>query len=351
MEDFHMSTKKFDYAVFIGRFQPFHNGHKQVVESALEIADKVIIVIGSADQPRTPKNPWTVTERSAMIIAQDFNGQLPRIKIVKVRDQKYNDQQWAAGIQKAVEDATLGDGWRDRTTFCLIGHNKDESSYYLKMFPQWTLIDHEMNEQVSATDLRELYFEGKNLKFLQSLVPTEVYAYLQIFRQRKEFEVLVRENEFIKQYRKAWEVAPYPPTFVTTDAVVVQSGHVLLVQRGAAPGEGLWALPGGFLNKNETMVDGAIRELREETKLKVPAPVLKGSIKSSHVFDYPERSLRGRTITNAFLIELPAGELPKVKGGDDARKARWFPINDVFRMADQLFEDHFDIIQYFLGRV
>jgi bifunctional NMN adenylyltransferase/nudix hydrolase len=79
--------------------------------------------------------------------------------------------------------------------------------------------------------------------------------------------------------------------------------------------------------------------------------VLKGSIKSSHVFDYPERSLRGRTITNAFLIELPAGELPKVKGGDDARKARWFPINDVFRMADQLFEDHFDIIQYFLGRV
>jgi bifunctional NMN adenylyltransferase/nudix hydrolase len=349
MEGFHMSDKKFNYAVFIGRFQPFHNGHKRVIDSALQIAEKIIVVIGSADQPRTPKNPWTAAERAAMIIAQDFDGQLSRIKIVKVRDQKYNDQKWAATIQGGVEDAILTDGWRDKTTFCLIGHNKDESSYYLKMFPQWPLVDHEMDEMVNATDLRALYFEGKNLKFLQSLVPPLVYARLEEFRKSNEFAVLVREYEFINKYKKAWEAAPYPPTFVTTDAVVVQSGHVLLVQRGAAPGEGTWALPGGFLDQKETMEDGMVRELREETKLKVPAPVLKGSIKASKVFDYPERSLRGRTITNAFLIELPPGELPHVKGGDDARKAKWFPINEI--KPDQMFEDHFDVITYFLGRV
>jgi bifunctional NMN adenylyltransferase/nudix hydrolase len=347
-----MSDKKYTYAVFIGRFQPLHNGHKRVIEAALELAEKVIVVIGSSYQPRTPKNPWTAAERSAMIIAEDWNRSgISRIKIACVRDQKYNEQQWAAGIQEAVRSAVAADGWHDKETYCLIGHNKDESSYYLKMFPQWELVSHEMDEMVNATDLRQLYFEGKNLKFLKSLVPTLVYARLEMFRKTKEFEILVREYEHIQQYKKMWDVAPYPPTFVTTDAVVVQSGHVLLVQRGAAPGEGTWALPGGFLDQSETMENGMIRELREETKLKVPAPVLKGSIKASRVFDYPQRSLRGRTITNAFLIELPAGELPRVKGDSDARKAKWFPINEAMRMTDQLFEDHADIISYFLGRV
>lgn len=346
-----MSDKKYTYAVFIGRFQPFHNGHKRAIDAALQIAEKVIIVIGSADQPRTPKNPWTAAERASMILAEDFDGQISRIKITKVRDQKYNDQKWTATIQQAVIDATLTDGWRDKTTFCLVGHNKDESSYYLKMFPQWNLVEHEMDEMVSATDLRAVYFEGKNLKFLQSLVPAHVYSQLETFRKTKEFEVLVREGEYLTKYKKSWEAAPYPVTLVTTDAVVVQAGHVLLVQRGAVPGEGTWALPGGYLNQSEAMEEGMIRELREETKLKVPAPVLKGSIKASKVFDYPERSLRGRVITNAFLIELPAGELPKVKGDSDARHAKWFPISEAMRMNDLMFEDHADIISYFLGRV
>ncbi|TFG97415.1 bifunctional nicotinamide-nucleotide adenylyltransferase/Nudix hydroxylase [Candidatus Thorarchaeota archaeon] len=342
-----MSTKKYDYAIFIGRFQPLHNGHRKVIQTALAIADKVIVVIGSADQPRTPKNPWTASERSAMIIAEELDH--PNIRIVRVRDQKYNDQKWTASIQAAVAQATFTDSWRDKTTFCLIGHNKDESSYYLKMFPQWELVDHEMDELVSSTDLRALYFEGKNLKFLKALVPAHVYKTLESFRNTEEFNVLVREYVTIEDYKKSWEVAPYAPTFVTTDAVVVQSGHILLVLRGATPGEGQWALPGGFLNQAETMEDGMIRELREETKLKVPAPVLKGSIKASKVFDYPSRSLRGRTITNAFLIELPSGELPKVKGGDDAKRAKWFPIAEV--KPEEMFEDHFDIISYFLGRV
>ena len=62
------------------------------------------------------------------------------------------------------------------------------------------------------------------------------------------YDYLKQEHDYILGYRRAWEAAPYPPTFVTTDAVVVQSGHILLIQRKAAPGKGLWALPGGFLN-------------------------------------------------------------------------------------------------------
>jgi bifunctional NMN adenylyltransferase/nudix hydrolase len=119
-----------------------------------------------------------------------------------------------------------------------------------------------------------------------------------------------------------------------------------MIQRKSSPGENLFALPGGFINQDEYLIDAALRELREETRLKVPAPVLKGSIIGQKVFDNPGRSLRGRTITHAYAFELPAGELSKVKGGDDAAHARWIPIDDILEMEDFLFEDHIDIIRW-----
>ncbi len=178
-----------------------------------------------------------------------------------------------------------------------------------------------------------------------------IFNFMINWRETETFEYLQGEYSFYESYKAAWESAPYAPTFVTVDGVVVQSGHILLVRRRAFPGKGLWALPGGFLNQNESVADGVIRELREETRLKVPVPVLKGSIKSTKVFDHPNRSLRGRTITHAHLIELNPGPLPPVKGGDDADKARWFPLEEVLQMESQLFEDHYSIINYFVGRV
>jgi bifunctional NMN adenylyltransferase/nudix hydrolase len=74
---------------------------------------------------------------------------------------------------------------------------------------------------------------------------------------------------------------------------------------------------------------------------------LKGSIRRRRVFDAPYRSQRGRTITHAFLIELPpAAALPGVKGGDDARHAFWLPLGHV--ESERLFEDHYSIIQAML---
>jgi bifunctional NMN adenylyltransferase/nudix hydrolase len=150
-------------------------------------------------------------------------------------------------------------------------------------------------------------------------------------------------------YKKQFAGLAYAPIFVTSDAVVIQSGHVLMIKRRSEPGKGLWALPGGFVNANQdrSVKSAMLRELREETGIKVPRPVLDGSIQDNKVFDGIDRSARGRTITHAFKIVLPDGPLPKVKGLDDAEKAQWIPIAEV--SSEFCFEDHYEIIQWALG--
>jgi bifunctional NMN adenylyltransferase/nudix hydrolase len=116
------------------------------------------------------------------------------------------------------------------------------------------------------------------------------------------------------------------------------------------PGKGLFAIPGGFINPGETLENAMIRELREETRIKIPEPVLRGSIIASEVFDDPNRSRRGRTITHAYLIHLKnEKKLPHIKGSDDADKAIWVPIDALD--SSTLFEDHYRIIKKMIKHV
>jgi bifunctional NMN adenylyltransferase/nudix hydrolase len=342
------NTQRFDALIFIGRFQPPHRGHLDVLRRALSQASRVCILIGSTDRPRTIKDPFSYDERRQMILALLDEDERERVVIAPVQDSMYNDGDWLRWIQDAVA-SELGDTTGRRIG--LIGHEKDTSSYYLRMFPQWEFVETDATEDISATEIREQLFAERNNSFVSWAVPAPVHAWLEDFRTRPEFAQLKSEAEFIAGYQKAWAAAPYPVTFVTVDALVVHSGHILLVRRRSEPGRGLWALPGGFVNQDERLETACIRELREETGLKLPEPVLRGSIKDRQVFDHPQRSLRGRTITHAFLFHFPVGELPRVKGGDDADKARWVPLNTFARMRDVMFEDHFDIAYHFLGKL
>jgi bifunctional NMN adenylyltransferase/nudix hydrolase len=340
---------KYDALVCIGRFQPFHNGHKAVVDTALEQAKEVIIVVGSSFAARNIRNPFTFEERRQMIKAvfpQD------NVKVVPVSDYPYDDNKWVAAVQNVVHGAIKWSA--DPIRIGLIGHEKDGTSYYLKIFPTWSNVSVPNVDGINATDIRNLMFEGpyNGIDRIKSVMPDRAYNRMSGFIMKNAkiggaWDTLSKEYDMVKKYKEAWKAAPFPPTFMTVDAVVVQSGHLLLVKRGDMPGKGLWALPGGFLNQDETMLDGAIRELKEETKIKVPVPVLKGSIKESKTFDAPNRSSRGRTITQAFFIDLGVGELPKVKGADDAEKAFWVPFNEV--KQEKMFEDHFAIIDHFLN--
>lgn len=339
-------TTEFDALVFIGRFQPIHLGHHKVFEAGLAQAQKLYVLVGSTEQPRNLRNPFTFDERADMVRACVSDAD--RTQVLPLPDIAYNDQAWIGTVQEIVEQQLRKDGLDPATAKVgLIGHEKDASSYYLGLFPQWSSVGVPPYKKLSATGLRDSYFRSGKID--QDNLPQTTIQFLEGFKREAAYAALNEERIFIDRYREGWEASPYPPTFVTVDAVVIQSGHVLLVKRRAFPGKGLSALPGGFINPDEPLIDAMIRELREETRLKVPEPVLRGSIKGSRVFDDPHRSARGRTITHAYLIQLSpeAGGLPPVKGGDDAAKALWLPLAnlDPYRM----YEDHYHIIQAMLS--
>lgn len=354
-------NNKYDLAVIIGRFEPLHAGHRVLINQGLAVANHVLVLIGSANLPRTIKNPFTYEERKNMVIGSLTTPERTRVGVLPVPDNLYSDDDWVQYVQERIENtltARVGGGWTDRPvnrTACIVGNNKDESSYYLKLFPQYPDVNvNSVKIGLDATSLRKLMFETPNdLHLIQSLVPTSTFEFLNDFVKTEEYKRLVREYEMIQKYKKSWENSPYPPVFVTVDAVVKKNGHVLFVRRKAAPGENLIALPGGFVNQNESLKEAVIRELQEETNIDLPPGLLANSISDPIVFDHPGRSLRGRTFTHAFLFDLDKSDkkfgLPKVKGGDDASDAMWIPTAQAIKMSDETYEDHQSIWRKLLG--
>ena len=128
----------------------------------------------------------------------------------------------------------------------------------------------------------------------------------------------------------------YPRPAVTADCIVITKEakpKVLLIQRGDEAFKGCWAFPGGFMNMDETTEQCAIRELEEETGLRL------SDIHQIGVYSKVDRDPRGRTVTVAYLAIVDAPMA--VKGQDDAVKAEWFSLSAL----PQLAFDHVDIMQ------
>lgn len=327
----------YDYCVFIGRFSPFHDGHKAILDEAFRIGKEVIVVIGSADTARNTRNPWTAIERQQMIVASLDEDKFSRIKFIHMKDYLYNNNMWVSVLQEKLNKAT-----NDNENVALIGFKSDETSFYLSLFPQYTYVEHGTKYDFHATTIRDKYFTHDDYS---SMVPQGTFHFLKQFSKTSDFNNLYNEYKYICDYKEKWRGAPFPPTFLTADCLVIKSGHILIVRRGHNPGKGLLALPGGFVNQKELIEDAALRELKEETGIKVNTADLRRSIIKSKVFDDPNRSSRGRTITHAFLIDLGSGTLPKVKGDDDAADAFWLPLSDFYTLEASFFEDHFHIIR------
>ena len=105
----------------------------------------------------------------------------------------------------------------------------------------------------------------------------------------------------------------YP--LLAVDVIVSTSGGVVLVRRAKEPYKGMWALPGGFVHYGERVEDAAIREVKEETGLKVKLG------KFVVVYSEPRRDPRGHVISIRFIAERISG---KLAAGSDVKEARIF---------------------------
>ena len=345
---------KADLAVVVGRFQPFHQGHQALLAQALDVADHVVVVIGSAHQARTPRNPFTWQERAETVSASLPESLRARVTFVPMRDW-YDEEKWRAAVRQEVEGIARA-RWPERAAaIALIGHLKDDSSAYLQHFDGWHFVALPRHCPTDATHLRDVYFGGADaglaaaLASLKDAVPEATLAFLTAWSKSPEYAAVCEEWRMLKAYQQAWSAAPYPPVFVTVDAVVRCADKVLLIQRGQPPGVGLYAVPGGFIEQRETAYQSALRELREETRLEVAEPVMKAALRGQAVLDHPDRSQRGRTITHAFYFDLGPGPLPAVRAADDAQSAEWIDIRQLPMMEGQFHDDHFHMLDQFLG--
>jgi 8-oxo-dGTP diphosphatase len=134
----------------------------------------------------------------------------------------------------------------------------------------------------------------------------------------------------------------YPRPAVTADCIILRRENnqwmVLLIRRRHPPFEGKWALPGGFMDEGEILIQTAARELMEETGLEdIP-------LTPYQFFDDPGRDPRGRTLTMVFWGMVTDQE-KKIKASSDAMEADWFPL---YRLPELAF-DHGKIIRSFLA--
>lgn len=114
----------------------------------------------------------------------------------------------------------------------------------------------------------------------------------------------------------------------------------LLIRRKSPPFKGKWALPGGFLEKDEDIYNAALRELNEETGVKGVY------LEQLYTFGEPRRDPRGRVVTVVYFALVPR-QLMEIKASDDAADARLFSMAD---LPDLAF-DHRKILSYVLNRI
>ena len=343
-----------DTAILIGRFEPVHCGHMALLQHGLAQARGAIVVLGSAWQARSPKNPFTWQERADMVLGALPEADRPRVRFLPVRDY-YNEAVWVQAVRQGVSGMLPPTSTGDRPPrVSLVGHFKDATSSYLRSFPGWELVDLERQGAMDATTIRDTLFGATAATAYSALaplagdLPASTLQFLLHFAQQPAFEALQEEWRMLRGYRQAWATAPYPPVFVTVDALLRCQSHVLLIRRAHAPGKGLWALPGGFLEPRDTLWQSCLRELAEETHCPLLEASLRAALRQVSVFDHPDRSQRGRTITHTHFFDLEDAHLPTVQGGDDALHAQWVLQDRLAAMEDQFFEDHFHMLDHFL---
>lgn len=357
--------RSYDYAVIIGRFQPVHQGHAALLRAGLQHARKLIVVAGSMSQPRSFKNPFTVDERERMIRAVLPEHDQARVQVTGVSDAPYDDAAWLQAVQDAVYAAMRAQGDDPATArVALLGHMKDQSSYYLRIFPNWQWQPFANVEGIDATAIRHSYFSDELLDEppphallplwqQPAVLPASTIDFLRTFRQTPAWQALHDERAFLldfqRQHRYARpDVDQAAPVLCLVQTLVLWRQRILLVQRQQPPGQGNWALPEALLQAGERLLDAASRALCALGG-EHAAAALRAHVRATAVFDVPGRNQLGQAVSHAFLLQWPdEAPAPWQPAADAPHRVRWQPVAQWPTMQPLLHEDHYFIARHFL---
>jgi 8-oxo-dGTP diphosphatase len=149
----------------------------------------------------------------------------------------------------------------------------------------------------------------------------------------------------MQEHAGSYDATRYERPSVTVDVVIFtlinQELHVLLVQRRRWPFEGFWAIPGGFINMDESLEAAARRELEEETGVRDVY------LEQLYTFGDVGRDPRTRVISVAY-IALVRADRQKIRASEESTDVRWFPVSS---LPEQLAFDHDQVLAYAIGRL
>lgn len=189
------SEYEFDALVYLGRFQLPHKGHGSVFEAARPRCRRLYNLVGWAGMKRTRKNPFSFQERLKMNRASFGNPSDPAwLHIHPLVDQP-TDEQWVEHVRGLVAGLNYMEYYRQTPKVGLIGHEKDASSYYLHLFPEWELIDIGNFEGISSTPIRNDYFADAEAALVKhaDYLPNPVVEFLRDFAQTDNYTRLRNE--------------------------------------------------------------------------------------------------------------------------------------------------------------
>ncbi|ADV67673.1 cytidyltransferase-related domain protein [Deinococcus maricopensis DSM 21211] len=309
-----MSGPKFGAAVLIGRFQPPHAAHLRVMLEALDLAEHLVVVLGSARAPRTPKNPFTDAERATMLRAALRSADVPddMVSVVGVRDVYYHLPLWVQDVQSAVHSVVGEDAH-----VALVGFEKDASSFYLRLFPTWSFVPSTPHGTLSATEVRAALMAGK-WRALAKRVPYPVLPTIWAFAASTD-------GQTVEADARAAEKLSENGVRRTAAAVVVAGDRLVLRPRDDAPGAGHLALP----ERIGWDAHDAARAAAEA--LGLPAATLLAAHQDARLLNHPDRVPGARWVTQAHLFRLDA---------PTGNPADWWPLSALDTESERIFADH-----------
>lgn len=205
------------------------------------------------------------------------------------------------------------------------------------------LIDKKGSISSAAQDMKMSYRHAwGEIKEIEEVTGNEILTSTRGGEERGGSKLTEFAHELLKEFeelKEEHEITTYKKPSLTVDGIIKRKNKILLIKRRNPPFQGMYALPGGFVEFGERVENAVVREIEEETGLKTEINKLIG------VYSDPNRDPRGHTVSTVFHLKPIGGEL---EGGSDAADAEYFDVGNLPELAfdhDKIIEDFLEVLE------